>query len=48
MSKVGGFLGSTMKKLKHISRGGYCKMYLYLFLFACAVFFVMYLMIRLS
>ena len=48
MGKVGGFLGSTMKKLKHISRGGYCKMYFYLALFSCAVFFVMYILIRLS
>ena len=48
MGKVGGFLGSTMKKLKHISRGGYCKMYFYLALFSCAVFLVMYILIRLS
>jgi len=46
MDKVTGFLGSTMKKLKHISKGGYGKMYLYLFLFALTVFFVMYLIIR--
>ncbi|CAK8681105.1 BET1 homolog isoform X2 [Clavelina lepadiformis] len=48
MSKVGGFLGSTMNKLKQISRGGYGKMYLYLALFTFAVFFVMYFLIRLS
>ena len=48
MNKVTGFLGSTMKKLKHISRGGYCRMYFYLALFCCAVFFVMYILIRLG
>ncbi|XP_039260929.2 BET1 homolog [Styela clava] len=48
MDKVGGFLGSTMGRLKGIARHGYGKMYCYLFLFAMAVFFVMYWMIRLK
>ncbi|XP_002119320.2 BET1 homolog [Ciona intestinalis] len=48
MNKVSGFLGSTMKRLKGISRGGYGRLYCYLLLFVLAVFFVMYLLIRLS
>uniref|UniRef100_H2Y9Z0 BET1 homolog n=1 Tax=Ciona savignyi TaxID=51511 RepID=H2Y9Z0_CIOSA len=48
MNKVTGFLGSTMNRLKSISRGGYAKMWCYLLLFILAVFLVMYLMIRLS
>lgn len=45
-SKVGGFLQSSMRRVKGLTRGGYGKMYLYLTLFACAVFFVMYIIIR--
>lgn len=45
---VGGFLGSTMGRLRGISRGGYGKMYCYMLLFVLGVFFVMYWMIRLK
>lgn len=48
MDKVGGFLSQTVGRLKGISRHGYGKLYCYLFLFALAVFFVMYWMIRLK
>lgn len=48
MSKVRGFLGSTMARLKGITRGGYGRMWCYMFAFTMAVFFFMYVIIRLS
>ena len=48
MSKVKGFLGLTMNKLKSISKQGYGKLYCYLGLFCLGVFSVMYFLIRIG
>lgn len=48
MGKIGGFLGTTVTRLKRLARQGYGKLYLYLALFSLAVFFVMYILIRFS
>ncbi|KAM3928697.1 BET1 homolog [Leptodactylus fuscus] len=44
---TGGLLGSTMGRLKVLSRGSQAKLFLYMMLFACFVFFVIYWFIKL-
>ncbi|XP_077124281.1 BET1 homolog [Ranitomeya variabilis] len=44
---TGGFLGATMGRLKVLSRGSQAKLLLYMMLFACFVFFVIYWYIKL-
>jgi len=49
MGTVRGFLDSTMKRVTGIvKQGGYCSIFTRLGLFSLAVFFVMYLLIRLT
>ncbi|KAM4688791.1 BET1 homolog [Discoglossus pictus] len=44
---AGGFLGSTMGRLKKLSRGSQAKLFCYMMLFALFVFFVIYWFIKL-
>lgn len=45
--KTGGFLGSTMDKLKDIASKGYGKMWCYLFMWIMGISFFMYFILRL-
>ncbi|XP_030847439.1 BET1 homolog [Strongylocentrotus purpuratus] len=42
----GGFLGATMGRLSRLSKGGLHCHYLYLFLFAAFVFFIIYVILK--
>ncbi|XP_018416269.1 PREDICTED: BET1 homolog [Nanorana parkeri] len=44
---TGGFLGSTMGRLKSLSRGSQAKLLCYMMLFALFVFFVIYWFVKL-
>ncbi|XP_056374326.1 BET1 homolog [Hyla sarda] len=44
---TGGLLGATMGRLKVLSRGSQAKLLLYMMLFACFVFFVIYWFVKL-
>ncbi|XP_069816728.1 BET1 homolog [Dendropsophus ebraccatus] len=44
---TGGLLGATMGRLKVLSRGSQAKLFLYMMLFACFVFFVIYWYVKL-
>ncbi|XP_054749541.2 BET1 homolog [Lytechinus pictus] len=43
---TGGFLGATMGRLSRLSKGGLHCHYLYLFLFAAFVFFIIYIILK--